>query len=225
MNKTNYLPCITLEPKNAADASVIWLHGLGANGHDFEAIVPELNLPEDLSIRFIFPNAPKIPVSINGGMTMPAWYDVLGMGNVRDINKAQLLDSAKSVHDLIDREIEKGIVSSRIILAGFSQGGAVNYQAALTYSQPLAGLLALSTYFPTVEGLAPHAANEAINIQVYHGSMDPVVNISLAERAIKDLSSLGYQSDYKTYPMEHSVCPEEIADIATWLQGILSKKR
>lgn len=224
MNKINYLPCITLEPKTAADASVIWLHGLGADGHDFEAIVPELKLPEDLAIRFIFPNAAKIPVTINGGMTMPAWYDILAMGNERDINRAQLLDSAKAVHDLIDREINKGIDSSRIILAGFSQGGAVNYQAALTYSQPLAGLLALSTYFPTVEGLAPHAANEGINIQVYHGTMDPVVNISLAEKAIKGLSSLGYKTDYKTYPMEHSVCLEEIADIATWFQDILSKK-
>lgn len=225
MNKTNYLPCITLEPKNTADACVIWLHGLGADGHDFEAIVPELHLPEDLSIRFVFPNAPKIPVSINGGMVMPAWYDILGMGNIRDINKAQLLDSAIAVQDLIDREIEKGIASSRIILAGFSQGGAVNYQAALTYPQPLAGLLALSTYFPTDEGLVPHAANKAINIKIYHGSMDPVVNISLAEKAIEDLSSLGYQSDYKTYAMEHSVCPEEVADIATWFQDVLSKKR
>ncbi len=223
MNKTNSLPCITLEPKNAADASIIWLHGLGADGHDFEAIVPELHLPEDLSIRFIFPNAPKIPVSINGGVVMPAWYDILGMGNVRDINKAQLLDSARAVHDLIDREVEKGIASNRIILAGFSQGGAVNYQAALTYPQPLAGLLSLSTYFPTAEGLAPHAANATINIQVYHGSMDPVVNISLAENSIKDLSSLGYKTDYKTYPMQHSVCPEEIADIATWIQDRLSK--
>lgn len=223
MNNANCLPCIILEPKIAADASVIWLHGLGADGHDFEAIVPELNLPEDLAIRFVFPNAPKIPVTINGGMSMPAWYDILGMGNVREINSAQLLTSAKAVHDLIDREVEKGIPSSRIILAGFSQGGAVNYQAALTYSQALAGLLSLSTYFPTVEGLVPHAANEAINIQVYHGSMDPVVDISLGEKAIEDLSNLGYKTDYKTYPMEHSVCREEIADIAIWFQKILSK--
>jgi len=224
MSDARYLPCITIEPKTAADASIIWLHGLGADGHDFEAIVPELRLPEELAIRFIFPNAPKIPVSINGGMTMPAWYDILGMGHERDINVEQLLHSAKAVHELIDREIEKGIDSKRIILAGFSQGGAVNYQAALCYPEPLAGLLALSTYFPTAHSLNPHVANKNIKIQIYHGSMDPMVNEALAKKAIEDLSALGYQSRYKTYPMEHSVCPDEVVDISSWFQQILSEK-
>src|SRR5690606_35514367 len=149
------LPCETVEPANgkSADAAVIWLHGLGASGHDFLPLLPELGLSEDLAIRFVFPHAPSIPVTINGGYVMPAWYDITSLGEERHFNAHQLLASAAAVHQLIDREMARGIASERILLAGFSQGGAVNFQAGLTYDKPLGGMLALSTYFPTAEAV------------------------------------------------------------------------
>lgn len=216
------LPCIEIEPKETADAAVIWLHGLGADGHDFEPIVPELHLPEGINVRFVFPNAPSIPVTVNGGMVMPAWYDILAMGSERSLNEEQLLASAKAVQALIDREIERGIDSRRIVLAGFSQGGAVNYQAALTYPKPLAGLLALSTYFPTAESIELAEANCSLPIQVFHGSYDPMVPEALAQTSIEKLQALGFQPGYKSYPMQHAVCAEEIRDISQFLQGLLS---
>ena len=135
MNIT-YLPCVEVEPTVEATASVIWLHGLGSNGHDFEALLPELQLPTDMPIRFIFPHAASIPVTINGGAVMPAWYDIISLDVARKLNIDQLIDSAQGVMNLIDREINRGIASERIILAGFSQGGAVVYHAALSYSKP-----------------------------------------------------------------------------------------
>lgn len=216
------LPCIEIEPQGTADAAVIWLHGLGADGHDFEPIVPELHLPESLKVRFVFPNAPSIPVTINGGMVMPAWYDILAMGSERSLNEEQLFASVKAVQALIDREIERGIDSRRIVLAGFSQGGAVNYQAALTYPKPLAGMLALSTYFPTAEGIELSPANRSLPIDVYHGSHDPMVPEAMAHSSVEKLRSLGYQPGYKSYPMQHAVCAEEVQDISRFLQSVLS---
>ncbi|WP_285903154.1 alpha/beta hydrolase [Alkalimarinus sediminis] len=213
-----YLPAIEIEPKKKADASVIWLHGLGANGHDFEPIVPELNLPESAAIRFILPHAPSIPVTVNGGYVMPAWYDVLEMDIDRTIDEAQLLQSVAEVHKLIQREQERGIASERIIVVGFSQGGAVGYHAALTYPEKLGGLLGLSTYFATAQTIAPNPVNQNIPIKVYHGSLDPVVSESLGRKGYEDLLALGYQAEYETYPMEHQVCLEEIEDISAWLQ-------
>ena len=143
---SDLLRCVEIEPSAQATASVIWLHGLGASGHDFEPIVPELQLPADLAVRFIFPHAPQIPVTVNGGMVMPAWYDILAMDIDRKVDEAGVLASADAVDALIKQEIARGIPSERIIIAGFSQGGAVAYQAALRHPQPLAGLLTLSTY-------------------------------------------------------------------------------
>ena len=139
------LPHIEIEPPSTANATIIWLHGLGATGRDFEPVVPELNLPDNMAVRFIFPHAPEIPVTINGGYIMPAWYDILEMTLDRKVDEQQLRQSSAEVHAFIDREIERGIDSHRIIIAGFSQGGAVAFDAALTYPKPLAGLLALST--------------------------------------------------------------------------------
>ncbi|MCW8195221.1 carboxylesterase [Proteobacteria bacterium 005FR1] len=218
----SHLPCIEIEPRQQADAAVIWLHGLGADGHDFEPIVPELHLPAGYNVRFIFPNAPSIPVTINGGIVMPAWYDILGLGSERSLNEDQLLDSARKVQDLIDREIERGIDSRRIVLAGFSQGGAVNYQAGLTYPKPLAGMLALSTYFPTSHRVQVAPANESLPIEVYHGSYDPMVPELMANAAVEKLRDLGFQPGYKSYPMEHAVCAEEVRDISQFLQRILA---
>ncbi len=216
------LPAIEIEPAQAASATVIWLHGLGADGHDFAPIVPQLQLPVHLAIRFIFPHAPSIPVTINNGWVMPAWYDILEMGSERKVNQEQLRSSADAVKQLIDREIERGIDSRRIVLAGFSQGGAVTYEAALTYPKPLAGLLALSTYFATADSIQPHPANRQLAIQLYHGSLDPVVPESLGRNSLKALATLGYQADYLSYPMEHNVSPAQITHIGQWISRRLA---
>ncbi len=215
------LPCIEVEPQTTASASVIWLHGLGASGHDFEPIVPHLQLPADLPVRFIFPHAPQIPVTINGGMVMPAWYDILSMDIDRKIDEQQILESSDKVIELIEREISRGIASDRIILAGFSQGGAVAYQAALSYTKPLAGLMALSTYFATANSIEAHANNKHIPIHIFHGTQDPVVPEVLGQRAQATLTEMGYSPEYKTYPMQHEVCLPQIQDIGHWLQSCL----
>ena len=212
------LPGIEIEPVAPADAAIIWLHGLGASGHDFEPIVPELKLPTHLGVRFVFPHAPSISVTINGGMVMPAWYDILSMEFGREVDEQQIFQSAASVTRLIDREQERGIDSRRIIVAGFSQGGAVALQAALTYAEPLAGLMGLSTYLPTHETMRPHPANKDLPIHLFHGIYDPVVPEALGKHALAVLKSWGYQPRYETYPMEHAVCPDEIVDISRWLQ-------
>ncbi|PMN72427.1 alpha/beta hydrolase [Enterovibrio norvegicus] len=215
------LKCVEVEPQIAATAAVIWLHGLGSNGHDFEAILPELRLPADAPVRFIFPHSPSIPVTVNGGMVMPAWYDILEMGAGRKLNTAQLLDSAAQVSALIEREIARGISSERIILAGFSQGGAVAYQAALSFPQTLAGLLTLSTYFPTSDSIEYADANRTIPIEIMHGSHDPVVLPAMGEDARDDLIAAGFKPNWSTYPMEHQVCMPQIKDIAAWLSARL----
>lgn len=216
----HYLPCVEKElhtDTRAADAAVIWLHGLGANGHDFEPIVPELGLPSSLAVRFIFPHAPEIPVTINGGMVMPAWYDILEMNIDRKIDEQQILASSEKIRALIDREIARGVESDRIIIAGFSQGGAVAYQCALTFEKPLAGLLALSTYFATEKTIFPSEANKTLNTYVMHGDFDPVVPAQLGERAVARLKEMGYPTTYSTYPMEHQVCMQQIKAIGVWM--------
>lgn len=215
------LPHIEKETGPNPDAAIIWLHGLGADGHDFEPLVPELRLPKSSAVRFIFPHAPAIPVTINGGVRMPAWYDILSMSIERAVDEAQLLKSAERVQAFIDREIERGIDSRRIVLAGFSQGGAVVYQAGLACPQPLAGLLGLSTYFATYRTLKVNPANQDTPIQIYHGRVDPVVPESLGQQSVKAMQAMGLKPQYKTYMMQHSVCPEEIKDISTWLQTVL----
>ncbi len=217
----NLLSCIEIEPELPAKATIIWLHGLGANGHDFEPIVPELHLPKELAIRFVFPNAPEIPVTINGGYIMPAWYDILEMEIDRTVDETQLRQSAEAIHALINREIDRGIDSQHIIIAGFSQGGAVGFHAALTYPKPLAGLLALSTYFATATSIEVHPENQHLPIQIFHGTRDAVVPESLGQNSVKHLTTMGFKPGYQTFPMEHAVCMEEIEAISTWLQAIL----
>ena len=162
------LKCVEIEPAGDATATVIWLHGLGASGHDFEPIVPELQLPAGLPVRFVFPHAPDIPVTVNGGMVMPAWYDILAMDIDRKVDEAGVLASADAVDALIEREIQRGIPAHRIVIAGFSQGGAVAYQAALRYPQKLAGLLTLSTYMAMP--VTPSAANASLPVMICHRS-------------------------------------------------------
>jgi len=217
----SFLPCIDIEPKTPATATVILLHGLGADGNDFVPIVSEMRLPSTMAVRFIFPNAPSIPITINGGYVMPAWYDITEMTIDRKIDTKQLIDSAEEIRRLIDREIDRGIPSSRIVLAGFSQGGAVSYQTALTYMQPLAGLLCMSTYFATKDAITPNSANKDLPILICHGTRDPMVPERMGQEAQERLTGMGYSVEYKSYPVEHSVCPEEIADISQWLQRLL----
>ena len=217
----DYLPCVEVEPAATANASVIWLHGLGADGHDFEPIVPELKLPKESAIRFIFPHAPSIPVTINNGFVMPAWYDILDINFDRKLDEEQLLNSAAAVQALIDREIERGIDSQRIVIAGFSQGGAVGYQAALSYPKPLAGLLAMSTYFATVNTIDVHPANQQLPIEIYHGNHDPVVPEQHGQNSVEFLTAIGFAPNYTTYPMEHSLCLEQITAISQWLKKTL----
>jgi len=216
------LPCIDIEPKAPATATVILLHGLGASGNDFVPMVDELKLPAEMAVRFVFPNAPAIPVTINGGYVMPAWYDITEINIDRKIDAAQLIASAENIRLLIDRETDRGIPSERIVLAGFSQGGAVAYQTALTYMQPLAGLLCMSSYFATRETITPNSANRNLPVFICHGTQDPMVPERMGREAQRELTARGYEVEYQSYPMEHAVCAREIGDIARWLQRVLA---
>ena len=216
------LPAVEQETRPNPDAAVIWLHGLGADGYDFAPIVPELNLPAELGIRFIFPHAPSIPVTVNNGYVMPAWFDILVMDIDRKVDAPQLLRSAEAIAGFVEREIERGIDSRRIILAGFSQGGAVAYQLSLSYPQPLGGMIAMSTYFATSDLVALSDANRHLPIEIHHGVHDPVVPQALGIRAAEFLQQHGYQIKFRTYPMDHAVCPEQIGHIAEALQRFLA---
>lgn len=204
------------------DRAVIWLHGLGANGHDFEPVVPELGLDGKHSVRFVFPHAPAIPVTINQGYVMPAWYDIFEMSLARKIDVVQIEQSAQRIRDLIAREIERGVSPEHIVLAGFSQGGAVAYHTALSYDKPLAGLLTLSTYLATKDSLQLSDANKQLNIAIHHGTHDNVVPEQLGRQAKDWLEAQGYQPSYHTYPMAHQVCLPQIKLIGQWLNTVLA---
>lgn len=215
------LPHEIVETSQDVKAVVIWLHGLGANGHDFVSIVPHLKLPKDLGVRFIFPHAPHIPITINGGMSMPGWYDILSINMEREIDVDQIHQSAQCVVDFIEDEIAKGIPSEKIVLAGFSQGGAVVYEAALSCSKKLAGLMTMSTYIATKDSIKLSAANANIPILITHGTQDPMVSEVMGQQAVEFLKGLNYQPVYLTYPMQHEVCIEQIEDLAKFLKSVL----
>lgn len=202
-----------------AEHAIIWLHGLGADGHDFEPIVPELHLA-DIPVRFIFPHAPVRPVTINGGMAMRAWYDIRSPQIEQAEDESGIRQSQSQLESLIQREIDRGIDSQCIILAGFSQGGAIALQTGLRYTKPLGGILALSTYLPLVQSFAAECsdANHAIPIFMAHGRFDPIVPLSLAEDSLHFLQEAGYPVEWKVYPMPHQVCLDEINDIGLWLR-------
>lgn len=210
------LDVIKHEPSAAADAVIIWLHGLGASGNDFVPMTEHLRF-DSANIRFLFPNAPQLPVTINQGMVMPAWYDITDISIDRTIDSKQLRASAAEVHALIDTQIEQGIDSKRIIIAGFSQGGAVGYEAALTYPKPLGGLMAHSTYFATSADIKPATENAQLPLLIQHGTQDPVVPESLGRKAADELTHRGYPTTYQTYPMPHSLCLEQVEDMKRWL--------
>lgn len=207
--------------------SVIWLHGLGADGHDFEPIVPELNFKNKSKTRFIFPHAPTMPVTVNNGMVMPAWYDIVAPRIDAEQDEKGIRHSAAQINQLIEAEIQRGIDSKNIVLAGFSQGGAITLHTALRYPKPLAGIMVLSSYLPldTFFSDEAHAANKKTPIFYAHGTHDPVIPIALAETSKMFLEKLGYKIDWHTYPMEHAVIPQEIDDISHWLDKTLRETR
>ncbi len=213
------LDTVEINPNLAPVGTVIWLHGLGADGHDFEPIVPELRLPDKLPLRFVFPHAPEIPVTLNGGMRMRAWFDVLSLDREGRQDEAGIRASGRALEALISRELERGIPLSKIVLAGFSQGGAIAVFTALRYPADLAGLMALSTYAPMAAALrAEHSGrNLDMPILVAHGQFDPVLPLEFGEQVHATLGELGHKSEFKSYPMPHSVCPDEIADIRAFL--------
>ena len=218
------LECVEREPSVPARSSVIWLHGLGADGHDFEPIVPRLGLAEDLAVRFIFPHAPERAVTINGGMVMRAWYDILGLDIRRDEDIEGLRTSETQVRALVEREVSRGVSEERIVLAGFSQGGAIALQAGVRHPRRLAGIMALSTYLTLPEKLESEAspANGDCPIFMAHGTQDPVVPYEGGQLSRQALEARGYEVEWREYPMQHSVCAEEIADISSWLTGVLA---
>ena len=209
--------------------TIIWLHGLGADGHDFEPVVPELRLPATLPLRFVFPHAPVRPVTINGGMSMRAWYDIYSLDRDGPVDEAGIRASAGLLNELIGREQKRGIAASRIIAAGFSQGGAIALHAALRYPERLAGLLALSTYLPLHSAFRtevledPDPDNRDIPIFMAHGRFDPVLPMPLGRSSADLLIESGINVEWHDYPMAHAVCGEEIIDIRDWLISVYSK--
>jgi phospholipase/carboxylesterase len=217
------LESIQVETAPSPTVAVIWMHGLGADGHDFEPIVPELGLPARPAIRFVFPHAPMRPVTINQGHVMRAWYDIPALAGVRREDEAGVRQSAQQVEALIDRERQRGVAPGRLVLAGFSQGGAMALHVGLRYPERLAGILALSCYVPLAATLATEAspANRAVPIFWAHGVHDPMIPLAMAEQGRQQVAALGYSIEWHQYPMPHSVSAEEIADIARWLGRVL----
>jgi phospholipase/carboxylesterase len=218
------LDCVELQTRSDPHNAVIWLHGLGADGYDFVPVVRELEAAGSPPARYVFPHAPEIPVTINGGYVMRAWYDILGAELVRREDAARIRASAAAVQRLIEREVERGIARERIVLAGFSQGGAVTLHAGTRATEPLAGLMGLSTYLPladTVQGEAT-PASRAIPVFMAHGTQDPVIPLERSVASRDHLQALGYRVEWHQYPMAHAVNGDEIRAIAQFLLRVLA---
>lgn len=217
------LDTIEVETGSAPHAAVIWMHGLGADGHDFEPVVPELDLPSSPAVRFVFPHAPRQPVTINGGYVMRAWYDVFDDRGVRREDEAGVRASQGRIEVLIARERERGILASRIVLAGFSQGGAMALHTGVRHREQLGGIIALSCFLPLAATVAAEASplNRAVPIFMAHGTHDPLIPVARGQEACSLLRTTGYRVAWHEYPMPHSVCAEEIGDIAAWLRTVL----
>ena len=214
---------VEIEPRKHAVGSVIWLHGLGADGHDFEPIVPELRLQDRLPLRFVFPHAPLRPVTLNGGMRMRAWYDIVSLDRRGPQDEAGIRDSAAKLTALIAREQERGVPAGRITVAGFSQGGAIALHTVLRHPERIAGLMALSTWLPlghTVEGeVIGNRGSQPRDLPVFmaHGVYDPMLPIGMGRHARDALEAAGFAVEWHEYPMAHAVCTEEVTAIRDWL--------
>jgi len=219
------LDCIEVNPSGKPAATIIWLHGLGADGHDFEAIVPELRLPDSLPVRFVFPHAPERAVTVNAGMIMRAWFDLIDLNlDANSADKEQFSESVEMLEALIENELRSGLASDRIVLAGFSQGGAIALHTGLYFPKRLAGILAMSMHLPTIRdrSAALSPANREVPIMMAHGQMDPLIPLARAIETRQELIRLGYAVSWHEYPIQHSVCAEEVADIRAWLLGVLT---
>lgn len=218
------LETLEIEPTGPATATVIWMHGLGADANDFYPVPPRLGLPPELQVRFVFPNAPQIPVTVNGGVVMRAWYDVLSIGRGVQDEKG-IRRSGASIDELIDREVDRGVPPRHVVLAGFSQGGAMALFTGTRYREALGGMMCLSAYLPLEETLAHEASLAGRNVPIFqaHGTADPVVDLVLGRQSYDLLSDAGYTVDWHEYPMGHSVSPEELGDIGSWLTTVLGR--
>lgn len=214
------LDLIKIDPLTQATHTILWLHGLGADGNDFVPIIPELHLPTECAIKFIFPNAPIQPVTLNNGYRMRAWYDIYSLTSNHRIDKAGIHQSIDLIHQLIEDEIKQGIATQHMMLVGFSQGAAIALHAGINYPKLLGGVIALSGYLPLAEESFEKTThiNKQIPIFMAHGTLDPVVPYIAGEKAKDLLQQAGYSIAWHTYPMEHSVCAEEIDDISQWIQ-------
>ena len=217
------LTTLEIEPTGAARSSVIWMHGLGADAHDFEPIVPELGLPAELSVRFVFPNAPIRPVTVNGGMRMRAWYDVFSTDLPRRADPDGIYESERAIVALLEREKQRGVPAEHIVLAGFSQGGAMALHTGLRYPDRLAGILALSCYLPLANNLNSERRpeNQPTPIFMAHGDCDAVIPIRYGQQSAELLQRLGYRLEWQDYDMGHEICWQEIRDVARWLGRVL----
>jgi phospholipase/carboxylesterase len=217
------LETVEVETGAAPGAAVIWLHGLGADGHDFEPIVPEMDLPEAPAVRFVFPHAPMRPVAVNNGMVMRAWYDISLAGGKRQEDEAGVRESERQIRALIEREKRRGIPAAAMLLFGFSQGGAMALHTGLRYPERLGGIAALSCALPLADTLAGEAApaNRDVPVFMAHGAQDPLIPLSRGADARDRLRALGYRVNWHEYRMPHSVCAEEIGDLSAWLRGVL----
>lgn len=221
----DYLSRVEVDPEGPIRSVVIWLHGLGADGHDFEPVVPFLGIDRALGVRFVFPHAPSIPVTVNAGMVMPAWYDIRMPALKRDVDEAGVRESAERIRSLLARERERGVPADRIVMAGFSQGGAVALHVALRYPERLAGVLALSTYLVCEESLLAERSEANLDVPIFqaHGTDDPMVPIRNGESTRDRLLEMGYPVVWRSYPMGHEVRPEEIRDIGAALTRMLDR--
>ena len=215
---------VILEPSVPAQAAVVWLHGLGADGFDFVPVVGELGVPPEAGVRFVFPHAPQRPVTINGGMRMRAWYDILALQLTGPEDEAGVRESGELAAGYLQAQIDQGIPAEKLVLAGFSQGGAITLHTATRFEQALAGVLALSTYLPIRDFLAAERseANQHTPILMMHGRFDPVLPLQLGEMSRDLLKGLGYAVQWQDYPMQHQVCLEQIELIGGWLRERLS---
>jgi phospholipase/carboxylesterase len=220
------LDCEIIETSKNISKTVIWLHGLGADGHDFVPLIPELQLPKDVGVRFIFPHAPVRPVTLNNGHEMRAWYDLLSLERGKTADENDVLITVAWITQLIDSEIEKGITAANILLAGFSQGGVIALLAGLRYPKKIAGIMALSTYFPFAEKTLKQITKSQHGLSVFaaHGVNDTIIPLISWDTYVPELKQAGLSVEAHSYPMEHSLCSEEMTDLSKWLQTVLLEK-